>query len=91
MRLKVGRPDIDSYADRFAVPPAGPDSPLRITFLGVAAAHLLLRTVPVVGRVAALPFLLAVVALWAMLIFKALRGQTYKLPFVGEIAADQLR
>ena len=36
MRLKPGRPDIDSYADRFAVPPATPESPLTVTFLGVA-------------------------------------------------------
>jgi uncharacterized membrane protein len=62
-----------------------------LTFLGVAAAHLLLRSLPVVGRVGALPFLLAVIVLWAMLILRALRGQTYKLPFVGEIAAGQLR
>ena len=36
VRLKPGRPDIDDYADRFAVPPATPESPLRVMFLGVA-------------------------------------------------------
>jgi L-ascorbate metabolism protein UlaG (beta-lactamase superfamily) len=36
VRLKAGRPDIDSYADRFAVPAAAADSPLTVTFLGVA-------------------------------------------------------
>ncbi|MEP9364369.1 MBL fold metallo-hydrolase [Nocardioides sp. CN2-186] len=35
MRLKLGRPDIATYADRFDVPPA--DGPLSATFLGVAS------------------------------------------------------
>jgi len=62
-----------------------------LTFIGVALAHLLLRTLPVVWPVVALPFLVAVCVLWAVLIVKALKGQTYALPFVGEIAAGQLR
>lgn len=37
MRLRLGRPDLDAYADRFAVPPARDDSPLSVTFLGVAS------------------------------------------------------
>jgi len=37
MKLRRGRPDIARYASRFAVPPASPDSPLRVTFLGVAS------------------------------------------------------
>ena len=36
MRLRLGRPDIGQYADRFAVPPATSASALRVTFLGVA-------------------------------------------------------
>lgn len=35
MRLKLGRPDIGQYADRFDVPPA--TGPLGVTFLGVAS------------------------------------------------------
>lgn len=35
MRLKLGRPDIGGYADRFDVPRAGDDRP-SVTFLGVA-------------------------------------------------------
>src|SRR6478609_1016074 len=35
MRLKLGRPDIATYADRFDVPPA--TGPLSATFLGVAS------------------------------------------------------
>ena len=62
-----------------------------LTFLGVALAHLLLRSLPVVGVALALPFLVAVAVLWILLIVRALRGRVYKLPFVGEIAAQQLR
>jgi L-ascorbate metabolism protein UlaG (beta-lactamase superfamily) len=36
MRLKLGRPDIAKYSDRFNVPAAQPDSPLSVTWLGVA-------------------------------------------------------
>src|SRR3954447_7438763 len=35
MRLKLGRPDIARYADRFDVPPAA--GALSVTFLGVAS------------------------------------------------------
>lgn len=36
MRLKLGRPDIDTYRSYFAVPDADPDSELAITWLGVS-------------------------------------------------------
>lgn len=36
MRLKLGRPDLSAYAERFDVPPATDDSPLTVTFLGVS-------------------------------------------------------
>jgi len=36
MRLKLGRPDIARYSDRFDVPAAEPDSPLSATWMGVA-------------------------------------------------------
>ena len=42
MRLRLGRPSIDAYAERFDVPPARTDSELTITFLGVST--LLIRT-----------------------------------------------
>jgi L-ascorbate metabolism protein UlaG (beta-lactamase superfamily) len=35
MRLKLGRPDVARYSDRFDVPAAEPDSPLSVTWLGV--------------------------------------------------------
>jgi L-ascorbate metabolism protein UlaG (beta-lactamase superfamily) len=36
MRLKLGRPDIARHADRFTVPAATADTPLSVTWLGVA-------------------------------------------------------
>jgi L-ascorbate metabolism protein UlaG (beta-lactamase superfamily) len=36
MRLKLGRPDIARYSDRFDVPAAEPDAPLSVTWMGVA-------------------------------------------------------
>jgi L-ascorbate metabolism protein UlaG (beta-lactamase superfamily) len=36
MRLKLGRPDLARYSDRFDVPVAEPCAPLSVTFLGVA-------------------------------------------------------
>ncbi|HZA10600.1 MAG TPA: MBL fold metallo-hydrolase, partial [Mycobacterium sp.] len=36
MRLKLGRPDLRDYADRFDVPAAGPESTPTVTWLGVA-------------------------------------------------------
>jgi len=36
MRLKLGRPDIARYSDRFDVPAAGPEAPLWATWLGVS-------------------------------------------------------
>jgi len=40
MRLKLGRPDIARYSDRFSVPAAAPDAPLSATWLGVATVLL---------------------------------------------------
>jgi L-ascorbate metabolism protein UlaG (beta-lactamase superfamily) len=36
MRLKLGRPDLARYSDRFDVPAAGTDAPLSVTWMGVA-------------------------------------------------------
>ena len=36
MRLKLGRPDIARYRDRFDTPAAGPGTPITLTWLGVS-------------------------------------------------------
>ena len=35
MRLKFGRPNVMDFAQRFDAPPADPDAPLKVTWLGV--------------------------------------------------------
>ena len=61
-----------------------------VTFVLAAVVHLSLRGVPVAGSVLATLFGVGVFVLWVVLIFKALAGRIFKLPFVGEIAAGQL-
>ena len=36
MRIKLGRPDIARYSDRFTGPAAQADTPLSVTWMGVA-------------------------------------------------------
>jgi uncharacterized membrane protein len=62
-----------------------------VTFLLVLVANLLLRNIPVVGRLAYLPFALAVTALWIALMAKAFMGERYKLPYIGDFAERQLK
>ncbi|HEX5070010.1 MAG TPA: hypothetical protein VFV78_07310 [Vicinamibacterales bacterium] len=57
-----------------------------VTFGGVLLLHLVLMGVPVIGLVLYLPFILAVVGLWVFLMIKAWRGESYKLPYLGDLA-----
>ncbi len=62
-----------------------------ITFLIVLIADLLLMGLGVIGWVLNLPFIIAVVGLWIFLMFKAMNGVRYKLPYVGEWAEQHVR
>lgn len=62
-----------------------------ITFVLVLLADLLLMGLGVLGWLLAVPFIVAVVVLWVFLMFKAMSGVQYKLPYVGEWAEQQLR
>jgi uncharacterized membrane protein len=61
-----------------------------ITFLIVLVADLMLMGLGVIGWMLNIPFLLAVIALWIFLMFKAMTGVEYKLPYVGEWAEQHL-
>jgi uncharacterized membrane protein len=61
-----------------------------ITFLLALVVHLVLMGTPVVGWVLVVPFIIAVAVLWLYLMFKAFRGQEYKLPYIGDWAERQL-
>jgi uncharacterized membrane protein len=60
-----------------------------ITFGAFFVLYVLL-TVTLVGVVLLLPLGLLQLVLWIVLMIKAFNGQTYKLPWVGNIAEKQL-
>jgi uncharacterized membrane protein len=47
-------------------------------------------TITLVGAILLLPLFLLELVLWILLMVKAFGGQTYKLPWVGDIAEKQL-
>src|SRR5262245_20469126 len=62
-----------------------------LVFAGIVALDILLQIVPILG--ALVVFLLVIPAsaiLWLYLMFKAYQGEEFKLPFVGQIAADKV-
>ncbi len=62
-----------------------------LTFGAAFLVHLALASLSLVGSILYVPFILAVLALWVFLMVKAVNGHAYKLPYVGELAAQQLR
>ena len=62
-----------------------------LLFLGIVILDILLQIVPILG--ALVVFLLVIPAsaiLWLFLMYKAYQGEEYKLPFVGQIAAEKV-
>ncbi len=61
-----------------------------IAFSGVAVVWVLLPTVPVLGDMRALAglFRFGVACLWILLMYKAVTGETYRLPFIGDLASS---
>jgi uncharacterized membrane protein len=62
-----------------------------ITFLGVLVLQVLIRSAPLLGGVVYWVFIAAVVVLWLVLMVKALSGERYKLPYIGDWAERELR
>jgi uncharacterized membrane protein len=60
-------------------------------FLGIAAIaiDIVLTIIPIVGWIL-IPFVgLGFLVLWIILLLKALKGQRFKLPFIGDLAEKQ--
>jgi uncharacterized membrane protein len=59
-----------------------------LTFAAVAFLYLLLPTIPIVGGIPPIraAFTVSVFCLWALLIVKALMGEAYRLPYIGDVA-----
>jgi uncharacterized membrane protein len=60
-------------------------------FLGIAmfAIEIVLSVIPIVGWIL-IPFvLIGFLVLWIIVLLKALKGQRYKLPYIGNLAEKQ--
>jgi uncharacterized membrane protein len=61
-----------------------------LLFAGIVAVDILFQLVPILG---ALVFLFVVIplsaVLWLLLMYKAYQGEEFKLPLVGQMAADR--
>ena len=62
-------------------------------FLGVVvvAIHLILGVIPIIGWLLLFPVSLGFLVLWIIAIFKASKGERFKIPFIGNYAEQQAR
>jgi uncharacterized membrane protein len=62
-----------------------------LVFAGIVAIDILLQVVPILGALVVLFIVIPASAiLWLLLIFKAYQGDEFKLPLVGQMAADRI-
>ena len=61
-----------------------------LLFAGLVAVNILLQIVPFLGQLVFVFVIMPLSAvLWLLLMFKAFQGDEFKLPLVGQIAADR--
>src|SRR5258708_5905672 len=61
-----------------------------LLFLGIVAIDILLQIVPILGALVVVFVVIPVSAiLWLLLMYKAYQGEEFKLPVVGQMAADR--
>ena len=61
-----------------------------LVFIGIVAVDILLQLVPILGALVVVFIVIPVSAiLWLLLMYKAYQGEEYKLPLVGQMAADR--
>jgi uncharacterized membrane protein len=61
-----------------------------LVFIGIVAVDILLQIVPILGALVVVFIVIPVSAiLWLLLMYKAYQGEEYKLPLVGQMAADR--
>jgi uncharacterized membrane protein len=62
-----------------------------LVFAGIVLLDILLQIVPILGALVVVFVVVPVSAvLWLLLMFKAYQGEEFKLPLVGQIAADRI-
>jgi uncharacterized membrane protein len=61
-----------------------------LVFIGIVAVDILLQIVPILGALVVVFVVIpASAALWLLLMYKAYQGEDFKLPLVGQMAADR--
>jgi uncharacterized membrane protein len=61
-----------------------------LVFAGIVAVDILLQIVPILGALVVVFVVIPLSAiLWLLLMFKAYQGEEFKLPLVGQMAADR--
>ncbi len=61
-----------------------------ITFVALFVITLILSMIPILGWLLLLPLQLAILVLWIFLMFKAFKGEKFKLPTIGDMAERQV-
>jgi uncharacterized membrane protein len=62
-----------------------------LVFAGIVVIDILLNIVPILGALVVVFLVIpASAVLWLVLMFKAYQGDEFKLPVVGQIAADRI-
>lgn len=62
-----------------------------LVFAGIVLVNILLNLVPFLGALVAVFIVIPLSAiLWLVLMFKAYQGEEFKLPLVGQMAADRI-
>jgi uncharacterized membrane protein len=62
-----------------------------LVFAGIVGVDILLQLVPILGALVVVFIVIPVSAiLWLLLMFKAYQGEEFKLPLVGQMAADRV-
>jgi uncharacterized membrane protein len=62
-----------------------------LVFAGIVAIDILLQIVPILGALVVVFVVIPVSAvLWLLLMFKAYQGEEFKLPLIGQMAADRI-
>jgi uncharacterized membrane protein len=61
-----------------------------LVFIGIVAVDILLQIVPILGALVVVFVVIPLSAiLWLLLMYKAYQGEDFKLPLVGQMAADR--
>jgi uncharacterized membrane protein len=62
-----------------------------LLFAGIVAIDILLQIVPILGALVVVFIIVpASAVLWLLMMFKAYQGEEFKLPLIGQMAADRI-